>query len=58
MSKFDWVRFHRDLDVALATWIMAEDSSINRPFIDFLEYSNKKQLAQATSKQPNSKEGK
>lgn len=45
MNKFDWVRFHKDLDMALAIYITEADGSIHHEFIKFLEFSNNKQLA-------------
>jgi hypothetical protein len=53
---FEWPDFHRMLDVALAIWISEKpEASIHRELIDFLEYSNQKQLA--ASPQPQDTKG-
>ena len=44
MNKFDWVKFHKDLDTALATYLTEANGSIHYELIKFLEFSNNKQL--------------
>lgn len=48
MKKFNWVQFHKDLDTALATYIVEADGSIHHELIKFLEFSNQKQFNQVT----------
>lgn len=56
MNKFDWVRFHKDLDMALAIYITEADGSIHHEFIKFLEFSNNKQLAPTSAELPTIRE--
>ena len=46
---FDWKKFHKDLDYAIASWIESNDDNLpsKKSLMNFMEFSNKKQLNQS-----------
>lgn len=51
MCKFDWKDFHAKLDIATAHLIEETDKyPSNMTLMEFLEYSNKKKIAQEGKK--------